>query len=198
MDAIKVLLVDDEEAVLELARDWLESRAGFSVTAVDTAKKALEVLRGNHIDAVVSDFQMEGMDGIELLKAIRAEFGEIPFIFFTGKGREEVVIAAIESGADSYLQKGGAPLHQFTELTHRIKEAVKKRKAEQALFLKNMVFESALTGDSIADVDGTVREVNPTFLDLWGYASKDEVVGLNLEEFIYSKAELKEIIDMLG
>jgi DNA-binding response OmpR family regulator len=166
MEKTRVLLVDDEEALLELAKDWLESQAGFAVVAVDTGAKAMDILRGGQIDAVVSDYQMREMDGIALLKAIRAEFGEIPFILFTGRGREEVVIAALESGADSYLQKGGSPLYQFTELTHRVNEIVRKHKAEEALLLKNMVFESALTGDSIAGMDGIVREVNPAFLAL--------------------------------
>lgn len=60
------------------------------------------------------------MNGITLLREIRST-SDIPFILFTGKGREEVVIDAINSGADFYLQKGGDPAAQFAELGHKIK-----------------------------------------------------------------------------
>ena len=73
------------------------------------------------------------MDGIEFLKAVRGRYGDIPFILFTGKGREEVVIAAINNGADFYLQKGGAPDAQFAELAHKIRKAVERRQALEAL-----------------------------------------------------------------
>ena len=51
---------------------------------------------------------------------------DIPFILFTGRGREEVVIEAINNGVDFYLQKGGDPKAQFAELGHKIKKAVNK------------------------------------------------------------------------
>ena len=58
-------------------------------------------------DAIISDYQIPDMDGIEFLKKVRSSGNSIPFIIFTGKGREEVVIEALNAGADFYLQKGG-------------------------------------------------------------------------------------------
>ena len=58
---------------------------------------------------------MPGMDGIALLALVRRQHGRLPFILFTGKGREQVVIRAINEGADFYLQKGGDPGAQFAE-----------------------------------------------------------------------------------
>ena len=83
-------------------------------------------------DAIVSDFQMPEMNGITLLREIRST-SDIPFILFTGKGREEVVIDAINTGADSYLQKGGDPTTQFAELGHKILQATSRHQAELAL-----------------------------------------------------------------
>ena len=60
-------------------------------------------------DAVILDYQMPETNGIDFLKLIRSRDDPIPFILFTGRGREEVVIEALNSGADFYLQKGGDP-----------------------------------------------------------------------------------------
>jgi len=81
-------------------------------------------------DAIISDYQMPVMDGIAFLKTVRASGNTIPFILFTGRGREEVVIQALNEGADFYLQKGGEPVSQFTELGHQIRLAVTQRRAE--------------------------------------------------------------------
>ena len=59
---------------------------------------------------------MPGMDGIKFLKAVRAQYPVLPFIIFTGRGREEVAMEALNCGADRYIQKGGDPKSQFTEL----------------------------------------------------------------------------------
>jgi hypothetical protein len=57
----------------------------------------------------------------------------MPFILFTGRGREEVVIEAINNGANFYLQKGGNPVAQYTELAHKIRIAVNEKRAEDQL-----------------------------------------------------------------
>jgi CheY-like chemotaxis protein len=116
---ISFLYVDDEEELLTIAKLFLERTGEFRV---DIAKSAQEVLQSGSLqsyDAIISDYQMPGMNGI-------------PFILFTGKGREEVVIEAINNGADFYLQKGGDPKSQFAELSHKIKQAVRRKRAERS------------------------------------------------------------------
>ena len=130
---ISVLYVDDEEGLLEIGKLFLEKSGRFRVDTVTSAHEALRMLKSTSYEAIVSDYQMPEMDGIEFLKVIRTEFPEIPFIIFTGKGREDVVIEAFENGADFYLQKGGTPTPQFFELGHKITAAVRRRQAEKAL-----------------------------------------------------------------
>jgi PAS domain S-box-containing protein len=76
---------------------------------------------------------MPVMDGIEFLKRVRASGSTLPFIIFTGRGREEIVIQALNEGADFYLQKGGEPVSQFAELAHKIRQAVQQRRAEASI-----------------------------------------------------------------
>ncbi|MCK9632754.1 MAG: PAS domain S-box protein [Methanoregula sp.] len=128
-----LLYVDDEPGLLEIGKLFLEGHGDFSVVTALSAEEGLRELGQHHFDAIVSDYQMPEMDGIEFLKSVRKSFGDIPFILFTGRGREEVVIEAINNGVDFYLQKGGDAQAQFAELAHKIRQAVTRRKAELAL-----------------------------------------------------------------
>lgn len=132
-EGIQILYVDDEPMLLDLARTFLEDSGEFSVSVASSAKEALGVLSPGSHDAVVSDYQMAGMDGIAFLKAVRERCGTLPFILFTGRGREEVVIDAINNGADFYLQKGGDPEAQFAELAHKIRQAISRQRAQAEL-----------------------------------------------------------------
>jgi PAS domain S-box-containing protein len=110
---------------------FLEESGYLSVTTALSAHDALILLEVQKFDAVISDYQMPDMDGIQFLLEVRKHFGPVPFILFTGKGREEVVIQAINSGVDFYLQKEGEPLSQYAELVHKIRIAVERRTSEE-------------------------------------------------------------------
>jgi CheY-like chemotaxis protein len=133
MRTVSVLLVDDEPALLDVTRLYLEKDGMMSFEICESAREALEKMEKHSFDVIVSDYEMPWMDGIELLKHLRFREDYIPFIIFTGKGREQVVIEALNSGADFYLQKGGDPRAQFAELRNMIMKAVERREAKDAL-----------------------------------------------------------------
>ncbi|HTY16012.1 MAG TPA: PAS domain S-box protein [Methanoregulaceae archaeon] len=157
-----VLYVDDEQSLLEVSKIYLENDGEIIVDTTASVTDAIDLIKTARYDAIISDYQMPVMDGIEFLKHVRNEAGDIPFILFTGKGREEVVIQAINNGADFYLQKGGEPRSQFAELTSKIKIAVDKKRAEDQLrqskeqmadiinFLPDATYAIDLTGKVIA------------------------------------------------
>ena len=126
---ISVLYVDDEPSLLEICRTFLEQTGEFRVDTCESAKEALVRLSHTAYDAIISDYQMPFVDGITLLKDVRRTVGDIPFILFTGRGREEIVIEALTCGADFYIQKGGNPVVQFAELGHQVRQAVSRKKA---------------------------------------------------------------------
>ncbi|BBL67287.1 ATP-binding response regulator [Methanoculleus chikugoensis] len=128
-----VLYVDDEPVLLEIGKLFLERSGALAIETVSSAREALNLLGEQRCDAVVADYQMPEMDGIELLKEVRQHFEDISFILFTGRGREEVVVEALNHGADGYIQKGGDPHSQFAELEHRVVRAVERRRAILAL-----------------------------------------------------------------
>ncbi|MCK9591937.1 MAG: PAS domain S-box protein [Methanoregula sp.] len=130
---ISILYVDDESGLLEIGKLFLEQTRLFTVDTVTSITVAFTLLNSKNYDAIISDYQMPEMDGIEFLKTVRKQFGDIPFILFTGRGREEVVIEAINNGADYYLQKGGQPQAQFAELSHKIGQAVRRKQTERSL-----------------------------------------------------------------
>ncbi len=133
MSTIAALYVDDEPELLEIGRLFLETSGDLTIDTCTSPLEAQEKLRSTRYDAIISDYQMPEMDGIAFLKCVRSEFGTIPFILFTGRGREEVVIEAINNGADFYLQKGGAPQAQFAELAHKVRQAVFQKRAEASI-----------------------------------------------------------------
>ncbi|MGA2699264.1 MAG: response regulator, partial [Methanoregula sp.] len=130
---ISILYVDDEPGLLEIGKLFLERSGEFGVDVITSAPDALILMDTKAYDAIISDFQMPGMDGIEFLKEVRNSGNMIPFILFTGRGREEIAIQALNEGADFYLQKGGEPLSQFAELAHQTRLAVQQRRAEASI-----------------------------------------------------------------
>ena len=99
-----ILIVDDEEGLRRGLSSLLEDD-GYAVLATDSAEHALEIMEGEHIDLVLTDMRMPGMDGIELLKKIRERHGNIGVIILTGYGQIESYIEAMNFGAIEYVSK---------------------------------------------------------------------------------------------
>jgi PAS domain S-box-containing protein len=180
-----VIYVDDEPTLLDVAKIFLEATGEFSIDTKTSAQDGLDALRDHVYDAVVSDFQMPGMDGIGFLKAVRAGFGSIPFILFTGRGREEVVIEAINNGTDFYIQKGGDPRAQFAELAHKIRQAVAWRTAERSLIESEKRLSDIINflPDATFAIDkaGTVIAWNHALEEMTGIAASDMMGKGNYE-----------------
>ncbi|ACL17964.1 hybrid sensor histidine kinase/response regulator [Methanosphaerula palustris] len=185
---IALLLVDDEPTLLEVARLFLERSGMITVTPAESPGGALALLKETPFDVIVSDYEMPGMNGIELLKIIRSTGNTIPFIIFTGKGREQIVIEALNQGADFYLQKGGDPRSQFAELEHKVKRAVAQQKSDLALRQSEERFrllaENGTDMISCHTPDGTYRYASPACIHLLGY-QPEELIGHAAYEFIH-------------
>jgi PAS domain S-box-containing protein len=192
---ISVLFVDDEPALLDIGKIYLEREAGVTVTIALSAAEGLKHLEKSSFDAIVSDYQMPVMDGIGFLKEVRSRSRSLPFLIFTGKGREAVVIEALNSGADYYIQKGGEPISQYAELGHKIRRAVQQRRGEAALKRKHAILQAILAASpqGIAYVrNRTFQWVNDSLAAMLGY-HRNELRGLHLAKLYENAGAYEEI-----
>lgn len=118
---IRVLHVDDDQSLAELVATFLErERPDLSVTSVASGQAALDALdSGERFDCVVTDYDMPGMDGVEVIQEIRERNTDLPVILFTGKGSEEVASDAVSAGVTEYMQKETGT-DQYLVLANRI------------------------------------------------------------------------------
>jgi EAL domain-containing protein (putative c-di-GMP-specific phosphodiesterase class I) len=140
----RVLVVDDDDIFLKVCRTVLR-RAGFQVDAVSSSTEALERIRGNAYDAIVSDIRMPGGDGISLLRAARNQDPTLPFVLMTGAPTVETAISAVEHGALRYMQKP-FDVDNFVSV---VSEAVARRVGAADLPALNRRLDRALAGLSV-------------------------------------------------
>ena len=130
---INILICDDDPVAGDLLYESLIDKEGFSVQLVDNPTKALEIIQEYPIDIVLSDLSMPEMDGIELLKRVKAIKNDIDFIIITGFGTIKNAVTAMKNGAIDFLLK---PI-DLTELDIILEKVVGYRKlVEENLQLK--------------------------------------------------------------
>jgi two-component system, chemotaxis family, chemotaxis protein CheY len=104
---LKFLVVDDFSTMRRIVRGLLKEIGCNNVTEAEDGAVALELLRGQRFDFVVSDINMPNMNGFELLKAIKAEEGlrHLPVLMVTAEARKQDIVLAAQSGAAGYIVK---------------------------------------------------------------------------------------------
>ena len=105
---IRVLVVDDEE-VVRLGYRRVLSADGFRVMSAGDGREALDLMGGDRFDVVLMDMRMPGMDGIELLRAIKDQWPESEVVVVTGYPSIETAKEAVKLGAYDYLAKPLVP-----------------------------------------------------------------------------------------
>jgi CheY-like chemotaxis protein len=182
---IRVLIVDDEETQIELAKLNLEKAdPNLIITETTNPSKTLELIH-QPFDCIVSDYAMQGMSGLKLNTEIK-KTSKIPFILFTGRGSEEVAEEAFRVGVDDYVMKEHT-IANYSVLAKRIRNVVEKRRDED----ENIRLASypQLSPNPIveADFNGDVNYMNPSarleFPDLVTLGSTNSL-GLNWGETV--------------
>ena len=104
---MQILIVDDYKTMLRIIRNLLKQLGFNNVDDAMDGSAALQKLRDKEFDLVISDWNMEPMSGLQLLKEVRADvkLKEVPFIMITAESKSENVIAAKEAGVSNYIVK---------------------------------------------------------------------------------------------
>ncbi len=176
---MKILLVDDDKELLEQSKMYLEKeKEEFDVESAFSAKNALKKLEKMDYDVIVTDYQMPKMDGLEFLEILRKERDvNIPIIIFTGKGREEVAMKALNLGADRYIQKGGKPRSQYAVLIDAIEQEYdlyrKGKELKRSEKEKSLILENADEIIAYHDTDHNIRWANKAYREATGLSSDD-------------------------
>jgi len=123
----RVLFVDDEQKFLEACCELMYDDE-IEIIPIDNAKEAFEIFKSENIDAIISDFKMDNINGFEFLDMVRKEDQEIPFIIFSRIPRKEA-LTTIPLGFTIYIQKDAKELqYQLKEICHYIRCNVEKRR----------------------------------------------------------------------
>ncbi len=141
MQSLNILLVDDDRLVLSTLSRGLEA-AGYNIDTADSGEIALEMCKKGGLDLVVLDMRMPGTDGIDIARWLRINT-DIPFIFLSAYGDEDVVDTAVEEGALGYLIKPVEP----SQLIAAVKAANSRSLEIRQLREKEGQLSKALSGD---------------------------------------------------
>jgi len=115
-----ILVVDDEPKIVLLARDYLE-HAGFTVLTAGDGPSALQTARVRRPDLIVLDLGLPGLDGLEVMRSIRAS-GSTPIVVLTARDTELDKLLGLELGADDYVTKPFSP----RELVARVRAVLRR------------------------------------------------------------------------
>ena len=183
MESLSIVIVDDEPEIANLMRLMLLKEAPhLDIHVLDSGQACLEYLDDHLADCILSDYQMPYMNGMELLKALRERGNDIPFIFVTGQGNEEIARNAFKNGANDYFTKEIGFAH-FARILNSIGQAIRQRNAEAA------------KRDELASrqaAEETLKESEAMFRDL----AEEALAGVYLIQegkFVYLNRKAAEI-----
>ena len=156
----KILIIDDQAPIRRVLRDILENES-YHVEDVGSGVEALQAIKEQEFDAVFCDIKMDGMDGIEVLEAIRQE-SDTPVIMISGHGTIDTAVEAIKKGAFDFIQKPP----DLNRLLITLRNALDKKNltTENKVLKKAVKLQSQMIGESqpMLDVKDMIEKVAPT------------------------------------
>jgi PAS domain S-box-containing protein len=180
--AVSILCVDDEPFFLDSFKQILQREPGFSVQTCGTGADAIEFMNTYYFDVIIADYAIPDIDGISLLKDVRARGYVGLFIIVTGKHRAHIAIDALNNGANYYFQKSGEAVQDIPQLVEFIRKGVGKGQAGSAQPDNDTKYRSII--DNHPDLlcrfrpDGTITFVNDAYWHFMGIP-RDTCIGSN-------------------
>ncbi|MBN1313923.1 MAG: PAS domain S-box protein [Anaerolineales bacterium] len=189
---IRILYIDDYPFDRELVRDALEKEhGGFDIVEAASREEFESRLAQGDFDLILSDFNILGFEGLQVLETVRATGSNLPVIIVTGTGSEEIAAEAIKRGAADYVIKDSRHIRHLPYTIYSVLEKKRledeHRQAEIALRESEeryrQIVETAQEGIWMIDADSKTTFVNPKLAEMFGYAA-DEMMGAALFDFM--------------
>ncbi|HEX4439786.1 MAG TPA: PAS domain S-box protein [Thermoanaerobaculia bacterium] len=183
-EALRILVVDESARDRETLRDTLASGLpGCRVLPIaDPAELGRRMEAGDY-DVVITDHRPGWVDAFELLAAVRHRDPDLPILFCTGAGSEELAVAAMKAGFDDYILKHP---HHFPRLVSAVRSALdessRRRVAREAETRYRTLFEGVPVGLYRATLSGQVLDANPALIRLLGFPSRESLMAVNLRD----------------
>jgi signal transduction histidine kinase len=183
----RVLIVDDDTALLEALPEALRLRMnGIEIDTAETALDALDRIRENDYDAVVSDIKLPGMDGLALLTEIKVVRPGMPTLLITGHGEHDLAVQALRGGAYDFVQK---PIDR-DYFVRSLERAIQVRRLDRQVYEQRVELERHARvlhhvdrGVFLVDDAGFIRFWNPAAKAITGLGAKS-VVGRRADEVL--------------
>lgn len=167
----RVLVADDNADMREYLTRIL-SMTGYEVTAVTDGVEALQAIRRDAPDLVVSDVMMPRLDGLELLARLRGDTrtASVPVLLLSARAGQEASIEGLQAGADDYLVKPFAAAEFLARVRANVELA---RLRSHHLRWRTALIDSLQEAFFVCDESGAVVEINTAFTDVLGYGPED-------------------------
>ncbi len=178
-----ILVVDDSTVDRTLAVGLLAKELGWEVIQASDGKSAFALIQSSIPDVVITDLQMPGLSGLELIAAVRKTHSHVPFVLMTSKGSEEIAVEALQSGASSYVPKRSLST-MLVDTVQRVLAAMQENRKHSELM--NRVTERLETFVIENDVNlllALSKHLQNLLADSWGLDRTDRLrTGTALEE----------------
>ncbi|MBD3189657.1 MAG: PAS domain S-box protein [Candidatus Heimdallarchaeota archaeon] len=207
---IKILFMTTDDSIVEIIKSHLEgNKLCWEIETCTSAKVALQKLKDDSFDIVISEYQLEDSDGLSFFSAMRKVANKVPFILFTAKSNEKIAIKAVNLGIDFYLKREGKLEEQIEELIQTIenlsdrrkqwgtqshpKEKTKAINSTQIQILKKLtakelsselLFEIMNEVLIVTDQDFYITELYGRYIEIFNF-TKGEMIGKPLLDFVH-------------
>jgi len=182
---IPILYIDDNPMDLALVKDSLErEHEGFHLTPASSKKEFEEKLGSGSYDLVLTDFNIQGFEGLDVIKMVKEKDPAIPVIIVTGTGSETVAVESMKQGASDYIIKTPAHIKKLPQTIHRV---LRQKETEKILSEKEELMSRLMDTIPIPvfykDQDGLYLGVNRAFEVFFG-RSREELVGKRASDLV--------------
>ena len=176
---LKILIVDDEEMIRGVLREYVEFEGNEAFEAVD-GMDAVNLCKENDYDLILMDVMMPHLDGFSAVKEIK-KTKDIPVIMLSARGEEYDKLFAFELGVDDYVTKPFSPKEVMARIQAVTKRHVQKHSGKELLKFEGLELDMA--GRNVY-VDGEKAELTPKEYELLFYLVRNQGIALSREKLL--------------